>query len=42
MTDPKQLAVRAAGLDGDLAIGDFTIETRRDGDYVIAWTRSPS
>ena len=39
MTDPKKLVVRAA--DGDrLTIDDTTIDTRRDGDYVVAWTRA--
>jgi phosphopantetheine--protein transferase-like protein len=39
MTDPKKFEVQAAG--DHLTIGDFTVETRRDGDYAIAWTRSP-
>ncbi len=39
MTDPKKFEVHAAG--DHLTIGDFTVETRRDGDYAIAWTRSP-
>jgi phosphopantetheine--protein transferase-like protein len=38
MTDPKKFEVHAAG--DHLTIGDFTVETRRDGDYAIAWTRS--
>jgi phosphopantetheinyl transferase (holo-ACP synthase) len=39
MTDPKRFEVRA---DGDkLRIGDFVVETQLDGDYAIAWTRTP-
>jgi phosphopantetheinyl transferase len=38
ITDPKQLEVRAAAGER-LTIDDFTIDTRREGDYVIAWTR---
>jgi len=37
MTDPKRFEVRVVG--EDLAVGDFTVHTRRDGDYAIAWTR---
>ena len=40
ITDPKQFEVRAK--DGDrLAIGEYTVDTARDGDHVIAWTRRP-
>jgi phosphopantetheinyl transferase len=39
MTDPKRVEVRAA--DGDrLVIDDDVVDTKRDGDYVIAVTRS--
>jgi phosphopantetheinyl transferase (holo-ACP synthase) len=38
MTDPKRLVVRE--VDGDrLVIDDEIVDTRRDGDYMIAWTR---
>jgi acyl transferase domain-containing protein/phosphopantetheinyl transferase (holo-ACP synthase) len=37
ITDPKRFEVRAAG--DKLAIGDFVVDTRREGDYVVAWTR---
>jgi phosphopantetheinyl transferase len=38
VTNPKQLEVRAA--DGDrLTIEHDIVDTRREGDYVIAWTR---
>ncbi|MFT3695513.1 MAG: beta-ketoacyl synthase N-terminal-like domain-containing protein [Kofleriaceae bacterium] len=38
MTDPKKFEV---SLHGDrLKIGDFTVDTVRDGDYIIAWTRA--
>jgi acyl transferase domain-containing protein len=41
VTDPKKLQVTHA--DGDrLTIGDFAIDTRRDGAYIIAWTRRPA
>ena len=40
MTDPRKFEVHAAG--DHLTVGDFTVETSRDGDYVIAWTRSPT
>jgi phosphopantetheinyl transferase (holo-ACP synthase) len=37
LTDPKQFEVVAR--DGDrVRIGDVDIRTRRDGDYIIAWT----
>ena len=39
ITDPKQLPVRALP-DGRLAIGPHVVDTRREGDYVIAWTRT--
>ncbi|CAN5138369.1 type I polyketide synthase [soil metagenome] len=39
MTDPKKFEVHVAG--DHLTIGDFTVETCRDGDHAIAWTRSP-
>ncbi len=39
MTDPKKFEVHLAG--EHLAIGEYIVETRRDGDYAIAWTRSP-
>lgn len=38
MTDPKKFEVRRA--DAHFAVAGFTVETRRDGDYAIAWTRS--
>jgi acyl transferase domain-containing protein/phosphopantetheinyl transferase (holo-ACP synthase) len=38
ITDPKLFEARATG-DGRLAIGDFTVDTQRADDYVIAWTR---
>ncbi|HEY6035150.1 MAG TPA: acyltransferase domain-containing protein, partial [Kofleriaceae bacterium] len=39
MTDPKRFEVRAVG--DKLQIGDFVVETKLDGDYAIAWTRTP-
>ncbi|HEY1555387.1 MAG TPA: beta-ketoacyl synthase N-terminal-like domain-containing protein [Kofleriaceae bacterium] len=38
ITDPKRFEARALP-DGRLAIGDHVVDTRREGDYVIAWTR---
>jgi phosphopantetheinyl transferase len=38
LTDPKRFEARATS-DGRLAIGDYVVDTQRDGDYVIAWTR---
>ena len=37
ITDPKKLEVRALG--ERLAIDEFVVDTRREGDYVVAWTR---
>ena len=38
ITDPKRIEVRA--VDGDrLWIDDLVVDTRQDGDYVVAWTR---
>jgi malonyl CoA-acyl carrier protein transacylase/phosphopantetheinyl transferase len=38
LTDPKRFEVR--GREGDrLMIGDAVIETRREGDYIVAWTK---
>jgi acyl transferase domain-containing protein/phosphopantetheinyl transferase len=38
LKDPKQFVVRA--IDGErLTIDDDVVDTRRDGDHVIAWTR---
>ena len=38
VTNPKQLEVRA--VDGDrLTIEYDVVDTRREGDYVVAWTR---
>ena len=43
MTDPKKFEVRrVSNGDDNFAIADFTVHTRRDGDYAIAWTRSPT
>lgn len=39
MTDPKKFEVRRAG--DHFAIAGFTVETRCDDVYAIAWTRSP-
>jgi len=39
MTDPKRFEVRAVG--DKLQIGDFVVETKLDGEYAIAWTRTP-
>ena len=36
MTDPKRFEVRAYG--DRLQIGDHVVDTKRDGDYMIAWT----
>jgi phosphopantetheinyl transferase (holo-ACP synthase) len=36
MTDPKRFEVRAHG--ERLQIGDHIVDTKRDGDYMIAWT----
>jgi phosphopantetheine--protein transferase-like protein len=38
MTDPKKFEVRRAG--EHFSVGNFTVQTRRDGDYAIAWTRA--
>ncbi|HET9991212.1 MAG TPA: 4'-phosphopantetheinyl transferase superfamily protein, partial [Kofleriaceae bacterium] len=40
MTDPKRFVVRAHG--DKLQIGDFVVETKLEGDYAIAWTRTPT
>jgi len=40
MTDPKRFEVRAHG--DKLQIGDFVVETELEGDYAIAWTRTPT
>ncbi len=39
MTDPKKFVVRA--VDGErLTIDDTIVTTRRDGEYIVAWTRA--
>jgi 3-oxoacyl-(acyl-carrier-protein) synthase/malonyl CoA-acyl carrier protein transacylase/phosphopantetheinyl transferase len=40
MTDPKRFEVRVHG--DKLQIGDFVVETKLEGDYAIAWTRTPT
>ena len=40
ITDPKQFEARPLG-DGRFTIDDHVIDTRREGEYVIGWTRKP-
>ena len=40
ITDPKLLETRELA-DGRLAISEFVVETRREGEHVVAWTRGP-
>ncbi|HEY0255503.1 MAG TPA: 4'-phosphopantetheinyl transferase superfamily protein, partial [Kofleriaceae bacterium] len=39
MTDPKRFEAVPHG--DDLKIADFVVHTKRDGDYMIAWTKAP-
>jgi phosphopantetheinyl transferase (holo-ACP synthase) len=39
ITDPKRFEVHTRSGDR-VYIGDAVVDTRRDGDYIIAWTRS--